>query len=61
MAGSSVSIPLATEAVIWIACTIAAFASWKAGVDLGLAGLLLWLVFLGGVAYALVKFLEQII
>lgn len=53
-----ISIAIATEAVIWIFCTVIAIATWLLRIDLGPWGLLLWVVFILGVVYAVKKFLD---
>jgi len=43
------------ELGVWGFCAIIAFGSYLAEVDIGICGVIAWLVFLGGIGYCILK------
>jgi hypothetical protein len=56
--GSAVSIPL--ELGIWLFCTAVALLTYFSKVDIGAVGIIMWIVFIGGVVFFILKILSEL-
>jgi hypothetical protein len=55
---SSVTIPL--ELGIWLVCTAIALATYFGKTDIGAIGILMWIVFIGGIIFFILKIFNEL-
>jgi NADH:ubiquinone oxidoreductase subunit 6 (subunit J) len=51
---------LSFEVVVWIVCTALSIGTYYYKVDIGFVGIITWLVFIGGIAYCILKAIDNL-